>query len=145
MPPAPAVAAARLRELAALEAALPGYADTTAVIHCDLRVDNVIIDGSGAAWLVDWNWPCHGPAWWDTAGLLITAYASGLDADALFAAHPTTADAPTDALDCALATLAGYLLSRAAAAPTDASWHARDHQRWSGTQALAWLAARRDW
>jgi aminoglycoside phosphotransferase (APT) family kinase protein len=145
MPPAPLTAAARLRELVALEAALPGYADATTVTHCDLRVDNVLIDPAGTAWLCDWNWLCVGAQWFDTAILLITAYASGLDADVLFARHPTARDAPADALDATLATIAGYSLSRAASGPTEASSHLRGHQRWSGETALAWLAERRGW
>ena len=60
MPPAPPLAAAHLRDLVALEALLPGYVDTTAVTHCDLRIDNVLIDRAGEAWLCDWTWLCHG-------------------------------------------------------------------------------------
>jgi hypothetical protein len=148
LPPAAAalggLAAARLPDLVGLEAALPGYADSTAVIHCDLRLDNVLIDAAGRAWLCDWNWPCFGAPWFDTAALLVTAYASGLDADRLFAEHPTAREAPPDALDAALATLSGYWLTRAAAR-TDASPHLGAHQAWSGRQALAWLAERRSW
>jgi hypothetical protein len=144
-PPAVPYAGTHLADLAALEAALPGYADTTAVIHGDLRPDNVLISPAGTAWICDWTWPCHGPAWFDTASLLVTAYASGLDADRLFAGHPTACDAPTDALDATLAALSGYWLTRSAAPPTDASPHLRPHQRWSGETALRWLAARRRW
>lgn len=143
MPPAPPAATARLPELAALEAALPGYLDTPGLTHGDLRLDNVLIDRDGAAWLCDWNWLCRGAPWFDTATLLVTAYASGLDADALFAAHPTSAGAPAEALDATLATLAGYWLCRGADEPTDASPHLRAHHRWSGEQALAWLTTRR--
>ncbi|MEV1288878.1 phosphotransferase [Micromonospora sp. NPDC049679] len=145
LPAVPSHAAARLAELAALEAALPAYATGGGVIHCDLRLDNVLIDGGGAAWICDWNWPCLGPAWFDTAGLLVTAYASGLDADALFAAHPTARDAPADALDATLAALCGHWLTRSAAGATDASPHLRAHARWSGGIALTWLSARRGW
>ena len=146
MPPeAPPCAPERLQELVALEAALPGYVDSTHVMHCDLRLDNVLIDRAGRVWFCDWNWVCHGPAWFDTASLLITSYASGLDADARFAAHPTARNAPADGLDAGLAALAGYLLGRAAAPPTGASPHLRAHQRWSGEMALAWLASRRGW
>jgi aminoglycoside phosphotransferase (APT) family kinase protein len=150
-------------ELAALEAALPEYVDSSGLTHCDLRPDNVLIDRSGAAWFCDWNWVCHGAPWFDTAGLLVYAYASDrkalagadsdnlppahhrLDADRLFAAHPTAAGAPPDALDATLAALAGYLLSQATAGPTDASPALRAHQRWSGEAALAWLSRRRGW
>ncbi|HEX8630783.1 MAG TPA: phosphotransferase [Catenuloplanes sp.] len=144
-PPAPGYARDRLADLVALEAALPGYATDTGVMHCDLRLDNVLVDRHGAGWICDWNWPCHGPAWFDTATLLVTAYASGLDADGLFAAHPTTRDAPAGALDATLAAVSGYWLTRAAAGPTTASPAARTHQRWSGHTALGWLAARQGW
>jgi hypothetical protein len=135
----------RLPDLVELEGLLPEYAKADSVIHCDLRVDNVLIDQAGQAWLCDWNWVCHGPAWFDLAGLLVTAYASGLDADGIFAAQPATRDAPADALDAALAALAGHWLTQAAAGPSGASPHLRPHQRWSGEMALAWLADRRGW
>lgn len=135
----------RLPELAALEGLLPGYAESTGLIHCDLRVDNVLVDRAGAAWICDWNWLCFGPAWFDLAGLLITAYASGLDVDRLFAAHPAAYRVPADGLDAALAALAGYSLVQATAGPANDSPHLAAHQRWSGETALAWLADRRGW
>ncbi|MEU8296895.1 phosphotransferase [Micromonospora sp. NPDC048909] len=148
-PPAlPAALADRLPELVALESRLPGYAAAgppDALIHGDLRLDNVLIGRDGRAWFCDWAWLCRGPAWFDLAGLLITGHASGLDVDRLFADHPTTAGAPADALDVTLAALAGYFLTTAAATPPTASPLIRTHNRWSGEQALAWLAARRGW
>jgi hypothetical protein len=150
LPPGAAVARDHIRELAALEAALPALVavtpgDAGPLTHCDLRVDNVLVADSGAVWICDWNWLCWGPAWFDTAGLLVSAYASGLDADALFFGHPTAAGCPPAALDGTLAALSGYLLTRAAAGPTDASPHLREHQRWSGEATLAWLADRQGW
>ncbi|MEV4813433.1 phosphotransferase family protein [Micromonospora avicenniae] len=145
-PPLPAPVRGRLPELVALESRLPGYAAAgTGLIHGDLRLDNVLIDGHGRAWLCDWTWLCHGPAWFDLVTLLITGYASGLDADGLFAGHPAAAGAPPDALDVTLAALAGYFLTTAAAAPATASPQIRQHHRWSGEQASAWLATRQGW
>ena len=137
----------QLAALAALEGTAPALADMAgaALIHCDLRVDNVLIDAGERAWLCDWNWLCHGPAWFDTAMLLISAYAGGLDADRLWATHPTAAAAPAGALDAALAALSGYFLTRASAAVTDGSPHLRAHQRWSGEAALSWLLTRNGW
>ncbi|MFI7080863.1 phosphotransferase family protein [Micromonospora sp. NPDC049903] len=146
VPPLPEPLRGRIADLAALESRLPGYAAaTTGLTHGDLRADNVLIDAAGTAWFCDWTWLCHGPAWFDLANLLITGYASGLDADALFAAHTTVADAPDDALDVTLAALAGYHLTAAASAPPTASTHLPTHQRWTGEQALGWLARRRGW
>ncbi|MEH1100654.1 phosphotransferase family protein [Micromonospora sp. CPCC 205561] len=145
-PPLPAPLRDRLPDLVALESRLPPYAATaTGLIHGDLRLDNVLIDGAGQAWFCDWAWLCHGPAWFDLATLLLTAYADGLDADALFAGHPASAGAPSDALDVTLAALSGYFLTTATSAPKTASPHLPAHQRWSGEQSLGWLARRRGW
>ncbi|WP_422755014.1 phosphotransferase family protein [Micromonospora sp. WMMD708] len=158
----------RLPELVALESRLPGYAAAApGLAHGDLRVDNVLLDPAGRAWFCDWNWLCHGPAWFDLAGLLITGYADGAGLDEVFAAHPAAVDAPPDALDVTLAALAGYYLTAtgppATAAPAsdvgaaepDAGTAGENpsgtsallgaHRRFSGEQALRWLAARQGW
>jgi aminoglycoside phosphotransferase (APT) family kinase protein len=145
MPPAPDWVTARLGELVTLERALPGHAAGTGVTHGDLRLDNILIDVAGAGRICDWTWPCLGAPWFDTVTLLVTAYAGGCDADALLAAHPTAAGAPAEGIDGALAALSGYWLTRSVAGPGDGSPHARAHQRFSGTQSLAWLADRRGW
>ncbi|GAB3813630.1 hypothetical protein GCM10027605_57520 [Micromonospora zhanjiangensis] len=94
MPAVPAGIPARLADLVRLESLLPGYAESAGLIHCDLRLDNVLIDPDGAAWICDWNWLCHGPAWFDLAGLLLIGYPAGLDVDGRFAAHPGARGAP---------------------------------------------------
>jgi hypothetical protein len=152
-PDLPPGLAGRVPELVALESLLPRYAAPASsgaqlsdgLIHCDLRLDNLLVDRAGTVWICDWNWLCHGPAWFDLAGLLLTGYASGLDVDALFATHPATAGAPPDALDAALAALSGYFLTMAGSPPSTASPHIRPHQRYSGEMALGWLAGRRGW
>jgi aminoglycoside phosphotransferase (APT) family kinase protein len=141
MPPAPRWVPGRLDELAALERGLPDLVAGPGMLHGDLRVDNVILDRAGTAWLCDWTWPCLGAPWFDTVTLLVTAHASGLDADAALAPW----DAPAQGVDGALAALGGYWLSRAAGGPSSASPHSRQHQRFSGRQALGWLAQRRGW
>lgn len=145
LPAMPRYALAHLDELAALEARLAELAaGPPGLMHCDLRLDNVLIARDGTARLCDWNWVCQGPAWFDTMALLVTAYASGLDADGLFAGHPTAAGTPPDALDAGLATLGGLWLTRASQ-PSAVSPNLTAHQRWSGEVALAWLADRRRW
>ncbi|MDG4827621.1 phosphotransferase [Asanoa sp. WMMD1127] len=147
LPPSASAARDLLPALAALESGAAALVTTAGpeLTHCDLRLDNVIIDPDGRAWIVDWNWLCHGPAWFDTAVLLITAYAGGLDADQLWSSHPTATDAPPGALDGALAALSGYFLTRGAAPLNDAAPTVRAHQTWHGEVALTWLAARQGW
>lgn len=135
------VAPHRLAELAKLERALPALAAGDSMTHGDLRLDNVLRDRNGRAWLCDWTWPCLGAPWFDTVTLLVSAHASGLDTDAVLRAW----GAPDDGVDGALAALSGYWLVRAGDGPSSASPHSRQHQRFSGRQALAWLAERREW
>ncbi|MFC3740500.1 phosphotransferase family protein [Paractinoplanes deccanensis] len=135
------VAPTHLAELAELEQAAPALAAGPGLLHGDLRIDNIMIDRTGAARLCDWTWPCLGAPWFDTVTLLVTAYASGLGADTYLSRW----DAPPEGVDGALAALAGYWLVRADGGPSSASPHSRQHQRFSGEQALAWLADRRGW
>lgn len=135
------VAPAHLSELARLERALPELAAGDAMLHGDLRLDNVMIDRDGRAWLCDWTWPCLGAPWFDTVTLLVSAHASGLDTDTIL----RNWGAPDEGVDGALAALAGYWLGRAGSGPSSASPHSRQHQRFSGRQALAWLTERRGW
>jgi phosphotransferase family enzyme len=135
------VAQDRLEDLAALEHRLPELVTGSGLMHGDLRIDNVMIGADGRAWLCDWTWPCLGAPWFDTVTLLVSAYASGLDADAYLAEW----NAPPSGVDGALAALAGYWLVRADGGPSSASPHSRQHQLFSGRQALAWLADRRGW
>lgn len=134
--------AGRLSELISLERLLPDAVAGAGMLHGDLRIDNVLIDGDGKAWLCDWTWPCLGAPWFDTVTLLVTAFAAyGSPAEA----NRFLTDAPPEGVDAALAGLAGYWLARAAGPASDASPHSRQHHRYSGRAALAWLAARRGW
>ena len=159
---APTWAHRHLNDLVALEQALPALTKGAGVTHGDLRVDNILIDSAGEAWLCDWTWPCLGAPWFDTVTLLVSAYASGLDADAAFSRWATAVSQPSSAegtatdlagpalvpalgVDGVLAAMGGYWLVHASAPPTSASPHSGQHHRFSGTQALAWLAERRDW
>jgi hypothetical protein len=129
----------RVSDLVALERLLPDAVAGAGMLHGDLRIDNVLIDRSGAAWLCDWTWPCLGAPWFDLVTLLVTAYASGAEADRFLSG------APAEGVDAALAGLAGYWLARAVGPPSSGSPHSRQHHAYSGRAALSWLAARRGW
>jgi hypothetical protein len=137
--PSGRLSSGRLAELVELERLLPDAVAGTGMLHGDLRIDNVLIDRSGAAWICDWTWPCLGAPWFDLVTLLVTAYASGAEVDRFLAG------APAEGVDAALAGLSGYWLARASGPPSSASPHSRQHQAYSGRAALSWLATRRGW
>lgn len=116
-----------------------------AVLHHDLRQDNILVDANGSAWICDWNWPCLGASWFDLVLLLATAHADGHDATTVFRKHPTARGVDSDQLDAALAALSGFFLVSGAQPPADWSPHLRQHQTWCGEVTLRWLAARRKW
>ncbi|MFE6778315.1 aminoglycoside phosphotransferase family protein [Streptomyces sp. NPDC057702] len=135
----------RLDALADLEAGWRAAVAGDAVLHHDLRQDNVLIDADGTASICDWNWPCLGASWFDLVLLLAAAFADGHDATALFRAHPTARGVADEQLDAALAALAGFFLTSGAHPPAAWSRHLRQHQTWCGEVTLRWLADRRGW
>lgn len=131
--------------LASLESGWREAVAGNAVLHHDLRQDNVLIDASGAAWICDWNWPCLGASWFDLVLLLATAHADGHDATSLFTQHTTARGVADEQLDAALAALSGFFLVSGGQPPADWSPHIRQHQTWCGEVTLRWLADRRGW
>lgn len=55
----------RLATLAEIEATWPEAADGDTLLHADLRADNVLLTGDGAAVVVDWPHACTGAGWLD--------------------------------------------------------------------------------
>lgn len=135
----------RLDVLAELESHWRQAVAGDAVLHHDLRQDNVLIDTRGAAWICDWNWPCIAASWFDLVLLLATAHADGHDATTLFAEHPTGRGVDGEQLDAALAALAGFFLVSGSQPAADWSPYIRQHQTWCGEVTLRWLADRRGW
>ncbi|MEY9954163.1 phosphotransferase [Leifsonia sp. EB34] len=82
------------------------------VVHLDLRGDNVLIDRTGRARLLDWAWGAAGAPWIDALTMLLDARRLGSpDADALLAEHPAFDGVAAATIDGALAGLAGLFLN----------------------------------
>ena len=118
---------------------------STTLIHCDLRLDNLVLDSAGNAWICDWNFLAFGPPWFDLLTVLLSAEASGFDVDTLFAEHPVAAGLPEEALDAGLAAILGYYRYSGARPEIDNSPFVRGHQRYYGELASRWLARRQGW
>jgi Phosphotransferase enzyme family len=135
-----------LPELADLIELAPEAFVGESATHSDLRPDNMLIDPDGTCWTFDWNWLALGPRWMDWVGLLPVAQHQGIDTAAAIRSSPLTADVPTDDLDCFVAAVAAYMMTRTDAPPPVGCTPAlREHQRFYAWTFLEWLAVRRDW
>jgi len=116
------------------------------LVHGDLRPDNLLVDHSGAAWIVDWNWVVTGPAWLDFTGLLPLMAWQGVDVEVLMARSPLFTGADPEEVDAFLAVIAVYMLSSLDAPPPPGCTPAlRQHQRLMARAFLAMLGQRRGW
>lgn len=114
----------------------------SAIAHLDLRDDNILIDTTGSVWICDWNWPLVGAPWLDLVTVLISAHGDGLDADAVLAAHPLTADVDPRSIDAWLANLWLYFTTTKEQPVPPHSPHIRDHQEWYDEATRDWLTRR---
>jgi hypothetical protein len=135
----------RLDEAAALAAEAVAVTAGDALVHSDVRDDNVLLAADGRVLLCDWNWPAIGAPWLDTVLLMIGPRGDGVDTDALLARLPLTRDVPADHVDALLALVAGYFWRQAEERVPPTSPYLRDFQRWQGDVVWEWLAERRGW
>ncbi|GAA4947797.1 hypothetical protein GCM10023205_04730 [Yinghuangia aomiensis] len=95
----------------AAETAAIDTGDGDTLAHLDIRADNILIDKTGRAWLVDWAWAVRGAAWADPATLiaqLIIAGHTPSAAEQLVSSVPAYAAAPPDAVTGLAIGLTGY-------------------------------------
>lgn len=115
-----------------------------AVLHNDLRADNVLLRHSdGRAFICDWNYLAHGPTWADWVGLLIYARNGGIDPTPWLAESPLSAGADPDDVDSWLAILAAYMTHNGMQPDIVTSPHLRAHARFTAGITLDWLVQRR--
>jgi hypothetical protein len=135
-----------LPELAELVALTPEALAGDAALHSDLRPDNIVIDGQGTCWTVDWNWLTLGARWADWVCLLPVAQHQGIDTFTAITHNPLTADVPGEHIDCLVGLIAAYMMKNTEAPPPPGCTPAlREHQRLYAWTFLDWLAVRRNW
>ncbi|HEX7739113.1 MAG TPA: phosphotransferase [Marmoricola sp.] len=117
-----------------------------ALVHADMRDDNILIDDSdGVAVACDWNWPALGPAWLDTVDLLTAARGDGIDVEPLLASRRLTQDVDPEAIDSWLAAYCGFMTVAGTRPAPSSSPFLPGHALWSAEASWEWLCARRRW
>lgn len=129
-------------ELDRLTRELPEHLHGDRLVHLDTRSDNVLLDASGRAWLLDWAWASVGANWVDGFTALLDARLNGsADTDELLG-HPLFADIRPHGVDALLAALAGgFRLNSLQPAPPRMP-ALRPFQAAQADVALDWLLAR---
>ncbi|WP_144127179.1 phosphotransferase [Catellatospora sichuanensis] len=136
-------AAARLPELVALGAAGVAALAGDTVVHTDLRADNLLVGPDGRVTVVDWPWACVGPAWLDTAMIMVNVNLfGGHDVDALLAEHAHPLGARSADLTALLAGMTGYFLDACRNPAPPGLPTVRAFQRAQGEASLRWLRSR---
>lgn len=140
----PPGAGPRLGELQQLCDASAVALQGNAILHNDLRADNLVLRSSdGSAFICDWNFLAHGPSWADWVGLLIYARHGGIDPRPYLAESPLSAQADPDDVDSWLAILAAYMTHYGMQSDIPTSPLLRAHSRFTARIALDWLGERR--
>ena len=134
--------AERLEQLMALA---DGWAEAvagTALVHGDLRPDNMVTL-AGAAAAVDWPSAAVGAPWFDVVAMLPSMIVERAGtAEELLAMSRHGAAADPDAVNAVLAAIAGYFLSSSLQPPPPGIPHVRRFQRDQGLVCSRWLRER---
>lgn len=114
------------------------------LVHLDCRADNVLIDDSGDAWIVDWPWAAIGAHWLDGLTYLLDARLRGerLDADRILQEHPLFAGVAREDIDAVLSGLMGMFFERARLPAPPGMPTLRSFQLAQALAAMAWLQER---
>lgn len=109
-----------------------------ALLHTDLRADNVLVR-DGRAWIVDWPWACAGADWVDGVLMAPSVALQGgpPPEDLMTAAYP---HAPADGVRAVVAALAGFFTREALEPPPPGLPTVRAHQAEQGRATREWLA-----
>ena len=152
-------AAGRLDELVDLAARAAAACAGDALVHGDLRADNLLVTDDRVV-VVDWPWAMRGAAFFDLAGFLpsvgmqgvrgrapaLTGRADvehrrgvGRSLDALFRSSPLAAGVDDDAVLAVVAGITAYFLDSGRRPPVPSIPRLRAFQRAQGAAAAAWL------
>ncbi|GGR28009.1 phosphotransferase family protein [Streptomyces griseomycini] len=127
------------------EAAWIAAAAGSALIHGDLRADNVLLTDDRVM-VVDWPWAAVGASWFDVVAMGPSVIMQGApDAVSLLDQHLFARGADPEDVTTVLIAMAGYFLRQSVQAPPPGLPTVRDFQRAQGQAALHWVRERTHW
>ncbi|WP_440102643.1 phosphotransferase [Glutamicibacter mishrai] len=117
-----------------------------AIVHSDLRSDNLLLGPKDEILLVDWPWASRGVKWYDAVTVLVEArlFDPALDVEALVAAHEIFASAQPGELTGVLAGLAAYYVDAARREPVSGLPTLRTYHAKQAAAVVGWLKERMD-
>ncbi len=132
-----------LDELVALESGWPASVEGDALVHLDVRADNIVVEPDGTFVFVDWAWPCRGARGIDVLAMLpsVTLEGGG-DPEDILARTGTSIPIASGAVDSFVAALAGTFTWGASLPDPPGLPTVRAFQRAQGEVALRWLRTR---
>ncbi|HEV2477954.1 MAG TPA: phosphotransferase [Candidatus Dormibacteraeota bacterium] len=133
-----------LDRLTELERRAPGVVDGDALVHCDVRADNLLIAGD-RVYVLDWPWARIGAAWVDLVAMAPSVTMQGGPEPEQFLARLDLQGVRPEAIDAVVASLAGYFVVRALEPPPQGIPTVRAFQAAQGRVAIAWLRERTGW
>jgi hypothetical protein len=133
-----------LERLAELETRAPQSTAGDALVHCDIRADNLLIAGE-RVFVLDWPWVRTGAAWVDLVAMAPSVAMQGGPSCEGFLARLDVRGVPGDAIDAVVCSLGGYFVVRALEPAPPGLPTLRAFQAAQGVAALAWLRERTGW
>jgi Phosphotransferase enzyme family len=116
-----------------------------ALVHWDVRPDNLLVEEDGTVRVCDWNWVRVGPPWADLVSLWPRMARQGIDVRAHRSA-PVLRGARDDDIDAFLAAVAGFVLENVdEPPPPGCTASLRRHQLLLAEATIRLIAERRGW
>lgn len=142
----PDLSAGQLRDMQQLSDASGEALAGDAVLHNDLRADNVIMRREDStALFCDWNFLSTGPEWVDWVALLPYVRPHGIDVESWLQRSPLSAGVDAERIDSWLAVLGAYMIHHGSQPDVPTSPLLRAHGRYTAMLIIEWLAERRRW
>lgn len=118
--------------------------DGDRLLHLDARADNVLIDGDGRAWIIDWPWAGVGARWVDALMYLLDVRmrAEPVDVEGLLRTHEVFDGADPEHIDAVLAGVTGGWFDKARQPAPPNMPTLRAFQRREALTGLDWLRER---